>query len=173
MKLQYWLYALGALLIFAGYASAEMKDRSKTDLIVIHHSATVQGNVDSFRQHHVKERGWDDVGYHFVITNGNGGPDGQVQIGRDMRKQGAHALGRNHRSVGICLVGTDTFTDKQKKSLVDVIVFVCWTYKIYPSWKTIEGHHEKCPGDGCDLGEVIRQAQKKLEETNAWLNRKK
>jgi len=153
-----------ALLFSAGTVSAEMEDRQQTNLIVIHHSATAEGNVESFRNYHMNTRDWDDVGYHFVITNGKGGPDGEVQIGRQQDKQGAHAKGRNHRSVGICMVGEDKFTDKQKAVLVLLIVEMCHEYEIYPSHKTIEGHHKDCPGDGCDLNWVIREAQKRIKQ---------
>lgn len=73
--------------------------------IVIHHSGTTSGNVEVFREYHVKTLGWGDIGYHYVITNGNGGPDGEVQPGRPELMTGAHAPGRNNDSVGICLVG--------------------------------------------------------------------
>lgn len=52
------------------------------------------------------------IGYHFVITNGRGGPDGQVHRGREVGETGAHAKGLNHW-IGICLVGRSTFTRAQ------------------------------------------------------------
>jgi N-acetyl-anhydromuramyl-L-alanine amidase AmpD len=45
-------------------------------------------------------RGFNDVGYHYVITR-----TGEVQKGRDEEVVGAHAKGYNTNSVGICLVG--------------------------------------------------------------------
>ena len=45
--------------------------------IVIHHSATASGNAAEFDREH-RARGWDGLGYHFVIDNGVGGPDGRV-----------------------------------------------------------------------------------------------
>ncbi|MFM2357568.1 MAG: hypothetical protein RJA61_305 [Candidatus Parcubacteria bacterium] len=144
------------------FAFGQMKDREKTDLIVIHHSETTGGSVEAFRRYHVETNKWADIGYHYVITNGNGGPDGMLHKGRSIEKVGAHAPGRNDRSVAICLVGTDKFTDKQKETLIDTIIVVCNHYKIFPSERTIQGHHEKCPGDGCDLGAVIKEAQRRM-----------
>ena len=39
--------------------------------IVIHHSATDAGNAGTFDLQH-RRRGWDELGYHFGIDNGQG-----------------------------------------------------------------------------------------------------
>lgn len=73
------------------------------DLIVIHCSATDPSRdigVDEIREMHVAGKGWQDIGYHFVIRR-----NGIIEIGRDIDIPGAHARGHNQRSVGICLVG--------------------------------------------------------------------
>lgn len=46
------------------------------------------------------ERGWSDIGYHYVIRR-----DGTVEAGRPVSEVGAHAKGYNVDSIGICLVG--------------------------------------------------------------------
>ena len=51
-------------------------------------------------QQNRKGRGWQDVGYHYVIRQ-----DGTLEDGRPNQKQGAHAAGHNKNSIGICLVG--------------------------------------------------------------------
>jgi len=78
--------------------------------IVIHHSATASGSAAGFDSYHRKKRGWENgLGYHFVIGNGNGTPDGEVEIGNRWLDQidGAHAGVEeyNHSGIGICLVG--------------------------------------------------------------------
>ena len=76
--------------------------RDKTDYIVVHCSATEPGlrvGVGEIRQWHL-DQGWNDIGYHFVITRA-----GAVQHGRPLAQVGAHVRGHNHNSVGICLVG--------------------------------------------------------------------
>lgn len=55
--------------------------------------------VKEIRQWHL-ERGWDNIGYHYVITR-----DGVVQNGRDEATVGAHARGHNQKSIGVCMVG--------------------------------------------------------------------
>lgn len=157
-----FLVFVGIFFFVSTSAFGQMKDRKKTDLIVVHHSATTGGSVEAFRRYHVQNNGWADIGYHYVITNGNGGPDGALHNGRPIEKVGAHAPGRNERSIAICLVGTDKFTPAQKETLIDTIIVVCNEYKLYPSVKTIQGHHEKCPGDGCDFDAIIKEAQRRM-----------
>jgi N-acetylmuramoyl-L-alanine amidase len=59
-----------------------------------------------------RSKGWDGVGYHFVIDNGRGARDGLVEVGPrwKVQKHGAHT-GKtpgneyNELGIGICLVG--------------------------------------------------------------------
>ncbi len=101
---------------------------------VIHHTASPDWSVDRFRQIHVNERGWDDVGYHYIIRK-----DGRIEAGRPTWKQGAHAKGRNNM-LGIALTGYDAFTDAQISGLRKLIK----KHKI----RHIERHHGQCPGPG-------------------------
>lgn len=52
------------------------------------------------------------IGYHFVIDRA-----GLVHTGRHVDEIGAHAIGYNQKSLGICLVGTDQFSPAQWGSL--------------------------------------------------------
>lgn len=80
------------------------------DTIVIHYTATPPGWSDRYATHeeavaeirrwHVEERGWSDIGYHFVI-----GIDGTVAKGRPVELVGAHVRGHNARSIGIAYIG--------------------------------------------------------------------
>lgn len=88
-------------------------------LVVLHCSDSdnvAHDNVKTIKKWHVEERGWSDIGYHFVITR-----DGQVYPGRPLDKQGAHAKGHNKYSIGICLTGKNSFTDMQFCSLYELI----------------------------------------------------
>jgi N-acetylmuramoyl-L-alanine amidase len=122
-----------------------MANRSKTDWIVLHCSATrgVQANigVDDIRRWH-KAQGWKDVGYHFIIKR-----DGTLQTGRAQSAIGSHVQGHNANSVGICLVGglddktwkpTDNFTAAQWKTLTTLVARLT---KIYPAAKVL-GHRD-------------------------------
>tara|TARA_R110000796_G_scaffold127546_1_gene242870 strand:+ start:398 stop:817 length:420 start_codon:yes stop_codon:yes gene_type:complete len=75
----------------------------KIEEVFVHCSDTKTNQsfgVDDFRKWHVQERGWSDVGYHYVIRL-----NGTVEIGRPLARSGAHAKGHNAHSVGICFEG--------------------------------------------------------------------
>lgn len=61
---------------------------------------TPEQQRDEIRRWHVEERGWSDIGYHYVITR-----NGVVVQGRSLDKIGAHVKGHNKGTIGICLVG--------------------------------------------------------------------
>ncbi|MHC4985996.1 MAG: peptidoglycan recognition protein family protein [Planctomycetota bacterium] len=127
--------------------------------IVIHHSATDGGNAAQFDAHH-RDQGMDELGYHFVITNGRGGPDGAVQVGPRWRKQkhGAHCGGTpnneyNEHGIGICLVGNFDHsrpTASQRAALDSLVRHLTETYGI-PA-KNVVTHQDaplastECPG---------------------------
>lgn len=79
-----------------------MKERERTDYIIIHCSATSPsmdwGAEEIDRLH--RSKGWLGIGYHFVITR-----DGTVEPGRPEETIGAHAGAYNKVSLGICLSG--------------------------------------------------------------------
>ena len=47
-----------------------------------------------------KQRGWSEIGYHYVILL-----DGTIENGRDLDKIGAHCRGENKNSIGISFMG--------------------------------------------------------------------
>jgi hypothetical protein len=102
--------------------------------VVIHHSATDEGNARRFDTHHREKKGWvNGLGYHFLIGNGNGSRDGQIEVGNrwDSQIDGAHAgkdwYEYNKYGVGICLVGNfenDYPTSSQISSLTYLINYL-------------------------------------------------
>lgn len=88
--------------------------------VILHCSDTIEGahiNVDTIRQWH-EARGWDDIGYHYVIYL-----DGTIHKGRDLDIVGAHCRGNNKDSIGVCYIGgrsakenkpADTMTAEQE-----------------------------------------------------------
>ncbi|XP_061044565.1 N-acetylmuramoyl-L-alanine amidase isoform X2 [Eubalaena glacialis] len=62
--------------------------------------ATDMRSMQRFHQH---TRGWDDIGYSFVV-----GSDGYVYEGRGWHWVGAHTLGHNSRGFGVALIGNYT-----------------------------------------------------------------
>jgi hypothetical protein len=136
--------------------------------IVIHHSATPDGNAAKFDREH-KAKGWDELGYHFVIDNGRGGPDGRVEVGPRWPKQkwGAHAKTPDNRfneyGIGVCLVGnfeTGRPSAKQMQSTVKLVAWLMQTYNISP--RNVIGHDDAkstlCPGRHMNLAAIRTQA---------------
>jgi len=128
--------------------------------IVIHHSATEKGSAGAFDTMH-RSRGYDELGYHFVIANGNGEQDGLVQVGSRWthQKWGAHCGGTpgneyNNFGIGICLVGNFQQrlpSEKQLASLNALVRYLTATYHI--PRENIITHRDAplantlCPGD--------------------------
>ena len=95
--------------------SAEVTDVANPrawSLIVVHHSASQVGGAARFDQWH-RAKGWDGVGYDFVIGNGTDTGDGAVETTFRWKEQrdGAHVKGWNGMAIGICLVGNFDDTD--------------------------------------------------------------
>lgn len=111
--------------------------------IIIHCSATPEGRevttADIDRWH--RERGFTQIGYHYVIYL-----DGSIHKGRPEHIAGAHCLGQNQTSIGICYIGgldkngkpKDTRTMKQKLALLDLLTQLVVKY---PN-ATVHGHNE-------------------------------
>jgi hypothetical protein len=129
------------------------------EYIIIHHSATAQGDAETFRRAH-KAKGWRDIGYHYVIGNGTYSGDGEVETGRTEAEDGAHCSvdGMNRKSIGICLVGNfdiDKPTPAQMEALERLCKDIMTRHKI-PTSKVL-GHGEvkgaatNCPGKNFDM----------------------
>ena len=115
----------------------------KINKIILHCSATKEGqsftvkDIDAWH----KQRGFNCVGYHYVILL-----DGTIQPGRQESEVGAHTLGQNSNSIGICYIGgldsngksKDTRTALQKTALKTLISNL---KKKYPD-STVHGHNE-------------------------------
>ncbi|NJM41636.1 MAG: N-acetylmuramoyl-L-alanine amidase [Anaerolineae bacterium] len=69
--------------------------------VVVHHSALpLSDGPREIQIHHLKGKGYADIGYHFVIDAA-----GEMFEGRPLNVRGAHAGGFNTGCVGICLLG--------------------------------------------------------------------
>jgi len=128
---------------------------AKIKRIIIHCSDSKHGSSADIRRWHVQENGWRDIGYHFIINNGNLGQgliiesmDGAIEIGREMdgngyldtEEIGAHALGANADSIGICLIGKGEYTPAQMFALKRLTGELCVEFGI--SKENIIGHCE-------------------------------
>jgi hypothetical protein len=142
---------------------------NRWECIVVHHSGSDRSTPQSMREWHMKGRGWDELGYHFVIGNGAGYGDGQVYVGERWRKQmhGAHCKTPgnhyNDHGIGICLIGDlDAHgpTRKQIESLARLSSFLTQQCGISQSHVLTHGgitHKTACPGRYFSLSPVFKQ----------------
>ena len=122
-------------------------EKRKIESAIIHCSDSDFGDRNLIDQWH-RERGWNGIGYHYVITNGvlkSGAPydpfsDGLIQTGRDVSIPGAHCKGFNKHSIGICLIGRHSFTAEQLwHSLPQLLSLLMFEHDLSPS--QILGHN--------------------------------
>lgn len=120
--------------------------------LIWHCAATPEGKdftVADIRAWH-KQRGWSDIGYHFVVYR-----DGRIMTGRPIGQIGSHVAGRNTGTIGACYIGgvssdgkhaMDTRSGPQRGAML-------WlTERLiakFPSIKLISGHNryaaKACP----------------------------
>lgn len=127
-------------------------DKKAIKYIVIHCSATRSSQTYSAteleRDH--RSRGFDGAGYHFYIRR-----DGATKPMRPLSRIGAHTLGYNRCSIGVCYEGglndhgqpADTRTAEQRAALLDLLGRLRQTYPR----AVIVGHRDLGPdrdGDG-------------------------
>ena len=107
--------------------------------------------VAEIRRWHVEQRGWRDIGYHWVIDR-----DGAVATGRPETVIGAHVEGHNRGTIGICLIGgygakaddsfAKNFTAAQAATLKRLVAEISGRTAI----RNVSGHNDyaakACPG---------------------------
>ena len=86
--------------------AGDLRDSYQT--LVVHHSAFYKADgratlLEAQRLHR-GDRGWADVGYHFMLD-----VDGVIYEGRNLGVRGVHTQGRNTGSAGVCLLGDFRF----------------------------------------------------------------
>jgi hypothetical protein len=126
--------------------------------LTIHHTVTpnndslsMPARVRQIQNFHINNRGWCDIGYHFLI-----GQDGEVYQGRVENIIGAHAAGANANNVGISFVGTFTASsppDAMMQAAARILGSLGQTYGIRLDRTKVQGHRQvgntqtSCPGD--------------------------
>jgi hypothetical protein len=126
------------------------------DKIILHHSAGRDGEGNTtadIRADHLA-RGFIDVGYNVLVENLGG--TYEAVLGRPWDMSGAHTIGQNARSLGICMVGCFNYAPPPPEQLAVAAkwaAFMCRHYQI-PTWE-IHRHSAfnttDCPGHRFDL----------------------
>lgn len=114
------------------------KGRRIIKMIIIHHSASpVSTTVHQIDTWH-KDRGWKCIGYHFVCLE-----DGTIAEGRNINRRGAHTLGYNKHSIGICVTGNFQDYHCPKPRFDKLMAFVGELIKQYDlSWDHVFYHKQ-------------------------------
>ena len=124
--------------------------------IFIHCSATEYGSALLFDSWH-KARGWREIGYHFIISNGLYSgfqkerwpfSDGHIEAGRKLDDDssfepdeiGAHVYGFNTGYIGVCIIGNRRFTSAQYKTSKNLVLYLVDKFGLLI--ENVFGHYE-------------------------------
>ena len=134
------------------------------DKLTLHHAACCsaedieegKNQVYWIQNFHQNGRGWNDIGYHFLIDRA-----GNIYQGRPETVLGAHVGGANTGNIGVCLLGcyhppetslacTQEITHESRQAIVKLFSWVSDTYGQNPS--LLLGHRDyfgttSCPGN--------------------------
>ena len=133
------------------------KSKRRINEIIIHCTATPEYKhytVSDIRKWHTTPiskggRGWSDIGYHYIVYL-----DGTVMEGRDVDIAGAHCVGHNSHSIGVCYVGgidrdtkeaKDTRTELQKNALLNLLMDLKKLYKNVSIYGHRDFANKACP----------------------------
>jgi N-acetyl-anhydromuramyl-L-alanine amidase AmpD len=103
-----------------------------------------------------RSKGWKGIGYHFWVNR-----QGEVFTGRRLEVVGAHVVGHNSHSIGICYEGglnaagvdTDTRTPEQVRALRQLVERM---HRMFPK-AIILGHRDLNPGKPCPCFDAVRE----------------
>ena len=132
------------------------------DKLTLHHAACCSADdieegkdqVYWIQDFHQNGRGWNDIGYHFLVDR-----VGNIYQGRPETVIGAHVGGANTGNIGVCLLGCyhppevsclQEITTASRQAVVKLFSWISDTYGQSPS--LLLGHRDyfgstACPGD--------------------------
>ena len=130
----------------------------KITMIVLHCSGVkpdVNQDISVLDNYH-RKKGWKGIGYHEYVRR-----DGTVQHGRPVEAVGAHVVGYNKHSIGICYEGgldasskaADTRTPAQVKTLRALVERY---HARFPD-AVILGHHDLNPKKPCPCFDAVEE----------------
>lgn len=139
--------------------------------ISIHHTASPADDggdpaqrMRQMQAFHIDDRGWCDIGYHFVVSQ-----SADIFQGRSTEERtGAHVLNENTGNIGISLIGNFNNQSVNSEQFAETITIAHWvhdTYDITLDRDQVRGHREwpgqstSCPGDNLKsrLDELLKE----------------
>lgn len=127
--------------------------------LVFHHTASDNMSVQAINESH-KNKGWGGIGYHYYIRK-----DGTIYKGRPEEAVGAHAIGKNRDSIGICLEGNfenTKPTEKQINSLVKLSTDMIIKYNLDSTLGHKDVYNTLCPGKNFSIDSVNEKIASEL-----------
>lgn len=146
------------------------RDQTLSDIEAIkrfHTSWRYKGNIISEKKaKQLKEQGknvvspWSDIGYHFIIEKDKKAFNKSdqflavgnyiVKFGRPVEKSGAHTLGHNYNSIGICIIGNFNKQEPNDEQLLLLKILIKYLRDKYGNLKIKYhreyAHYKSCPG---------------------------
>jgi LysM repeat protein len=132
--------------------------RGRWRYIVFHHSGTPSGNAKIFDYFHRNVRHMENgLAYHFVIGNGHGSGDGEIEVGGRWLKQlqggHLHSEALNQIALGVCFVGDFDKTRPSRKQIAAAIELTSYLRAkcgppdlIFKAHREINPRPTECPG---------------------------
>jgi hypothetical protein len=104
----------------------------------VHHSASSNGYaaadvpalIRSFYKYHTQSLGWSDIGYNFLVDAYGTIWEGRYG-GMDQLVRGAHTLGFNNQSTGICVIGNLDQVQPSSATISSVAAVAGWKLSMY------------------------------------------
>ena len=104
----------------------ELKPRTTTQYIILHHSEVASSHTaEDIHQWH-KNKGWVGIGYHYFVDK-----EGEVYEGRPRETVGAHTRGHNDESIGVCFEGDfnkESMSEKQENAAIKLLTILSLVY---------------------------------------------
>lgn len=127
--------------------------------LIIHHTAVDGLKPETINKDH-KQRGYGGIGYHFYIRK-----DGTIYRGRPEEYVGAHTIGRNSESIGICLEGNfqeDKLPEEEKKSLIMLSTDMVIKYNMLDIIGHRDAYQTLCPGKNISIDDIKEEVEEEI-----------
>ena len=124
------------------WASTPSK-RSTTSYIILHHAGVSTASAEAIHAYH-KSLGWCGIGYNFYVRK-----NGSIYAGRPIDCIGAHTVGYNNKSVGICCEGNfeqEQMSEIQKNALLQIVKYCKEKYPLAKIKRHKDCDATACPG---------------------------
>lgn len=144
------------------YTWAEgLYESNKPKVLIYHHAAIKKASAEKIHQIHL-DKDYGGIGYHFYIRK-----DGKIYRGRPENTIGAHTIGKNRESLGICLEGNyeeENMSEDQIKSLKNLSTYLIIKYNIEGVFGHSDFYETACPGKNFQMKKIKEEITRSIIE---------